>query len=168
MIKTTMTPVKTRWSLFDWPIWARWSVTLPFLTLFNWMLLAPGGVFKKVHVFLAHQDKIAHVAIFLALAMLVRWSVPGEYGRGWLRVAVITVVLIYTGSIEFTQLLLKKAGRSFEWLDMACNYAGVTAGWLLCGRTVLSSSDQDVTDPGRPCSSEKGMGLSKRGLIFIP
>ncbi len=141
-----MTPVKTRWSLFDWPIQARWAVTLVFIVLVNLLLLAPARVFSGVHNLLAHQDKIAHVAIFLTLALLVRWSLPGESRRGWLQGAVLAALLVYAGSIEVCQPLLTRAGRVFEWLDMACNYAGVCSGWLLFGGLVFYPQPQSLPD----------------------
>ena len=147
-----MPPIETRWPLFNWPIWARWSVTLSFLTLVNWMLLVPAGVFKDVHIFLAHQDKIAHAVIFLTLALLVRWSLPAENGQSALRFAVLAALVIYAGSIEVFQPMLTHAGRKFEWADMACNYAGVAAGWMLFGRMVLCPQEPSVSDEGESAS----------------
>lgn len=130
-------PVSTRWPWFNWPAWARWAVMLSFLTFVSWLLLAPAGVFRGVHVFLAHQDKIAHGLIFLTLALLVRWSLPGEYGRGWPQLAIITLLVLYAGSIEALQPMVGGSGRTFERLDLVSNFAGLCTGWLLFGRAII-------------------------------
>lgn len=137
-------PVETRWRVFNWPGWARWTLTLSFLALINWVLFAPALVFKDVHVFLAHQDKIAHGTIFLTLALLVLWSLP-EWGStkysggGRARLAVLAALVLYAGSMELLQPLLAGSGRQFEWLDMACNFSGVCAGWLLFPKVAVES-----------------------------
>lgn len=133
------TPAAMRWRVFNWPGWARWTATLSFLALVNWMLLAPSAVFQDVHVWLAFQDKLAHGSIFLTLALLVRWSLPQGggaelAGAGGLRLAAFAALALYAGSIEIFQPLLAGAGRRFEWLDLASNFSGVCAGWLLFAR----------------------------------
>lgn len=151
-------PVQTRWPWFNWPGWARWTMTLSFLILVNWMLLAPAGIFKGIHVFLAHQDKIAHFGIFLVLAFLVRWSLPVGFesssiphgprgmraalnGERIVQTVVFVALVIYAGSIEVFQPLLTRTDRGFEWLDLASNYVGVCAGWLLFGSVVVAPLD---------------------------
>lgn len=135
-------PVETRWRVLNWPGWTRWAATLFFLTLVNWLLLAPAGVFRDIHVFLAFQDKIAHGVLFLLLALLVSWSLPAWGSSGFsgavrLRLAVLAALVLYAGSMEVFQPLLAGSGRQFEWLDMACNFSGVCAGWLLFPKMAL-------------------------------
>jgi len=127
-------PVQTRWPWFNWPSWARRILTLSFLALVNWLMLAPAGVFRGIHVFLAHQDKIAHFGIFLTLAFLVRWSLNRER---IVQAAVFVALVIYAGSIEVFQPLLTKMSRGFEWLDLVSNYVGIFTGWYLFGKTVF-------------------------------
>lgn len=135
--------------LLEWSAGARWALTAAFFVGVNWLLLAPSKSFREVHVFLAHQDKLAHAGIFLGLALLVRWSLGAgrggavvgaiAVGRGagrvpwasWVVWAAFAALLCYAASIECFQPLLKRNGRSFEWLDMASNFAGVVAGWLV-------------------------------------
>jgi len=119
--------------ILDCPQWARWFVTATFFCFLNWLMLAPAGTFRNIHVFLAQQDKITHLVIFLLLALLVHWSLPPAFRAGWRRVAVIGALVVYAGSIELAQPLLTKTGRKFERWDMVCNFAGVAAGWLLFG-----------------------------------
>ena len=128
--------VTTRWDFLNRPARGRRIVALAFFVAVNWMLLAPAGAFREVHLFLAHEDKIAHGAIFLALAWLVRWSVPVRYGLGWQRFGVLAALGVYAGAIETFQPLVGGAGRQFEWLDMASNFTGIAAGWLLLGAMV--------------------------------
>ncbi len=135
-------PTAARWRALDWPGPARWGATLSFFCAVNWMLLAPAKTFRDLHVLLACQDKIAHAAIFLTLALLVRWSLPAAWAGGWQRAAVLGAVALYAGSIELFQPLLAKAGRQFEWLDMASNFSGAGAGWLLGGLLVARAAGE--------------------------
>ena len=128
-----MTPMRTRVRWLDWPGTARWAVTFSFFAAVNWLLLAPAQTFHDIHVFLACQDKIAHASIFLTLSLLVRWSSPAAWWRGWVQAVVLGALALYAGTIEVFQPLLTKAGRYFEWLDMASNFAGVIAGWVGAG-----------------------------------
>jgi hypothetical protein len=134
------TPIETRWTLLNWPGWARLVVLAGFFVALNWMILAPASTFEDVHQFLAHQDKIAHGAIFLTLAWLVRWSLPEGAARegvdGWLRCGVPAALVLYACSIEVFQPLLAGKGRQFEWLDLASNITGVCSGWLLFGGAI--------------------------------
>jgi VanZ family protein len=129
-----------RWGWLDWPASARRTATLAFLLFMNWLLLAPARTFSDVHIFLSHQDKIAHCGIFAALAGLVRWSVPAGWGKGRQRAAVILTLLFYGAAIECVQPLLPGAGRTFEWLDLLMDFIGVGMGVWLCER--LARQDQ--------------------------
>jgi len=117
--------------ILDVPQWARWGVTGTFFGFLNWLMLAPAQTFNTIHLFLAQQDKIAHLGIFLTMALLVHWSLPPAFRAGWRRVAVIGAMLAYGASIELAQPLLTRASRGFERLDLICNVAGIAGGWLL-------------------------------------
>ncbi len=123
-----------RWGWLDWPGYARWSVTLAFLLLVNWLLFAPSTTFKDVHQFLAYQDKLTHFGIFGVLAGMVRWSVPGLWGSGWMRVILVLALAGYGVGTECIQPLIPRAGRSFEWRDLLMDGVGMAAGWWLCER----------------------------------
>lgn len=139
------TPAATRWALLNWPGWARLTVLTCFFAAVNWMIFAPADAFQEVHEFFAHQDKIAHGAIFLLLALLVRWSFPGGEPRArfdkWLRYGVPAALALYASSTEVLQPLIAGKGRQFEWLDMASNITGLCSGWLLFGRAIAGTQD---------------------------
>ena len=129
------TPVETRWALLNWPGWARLAVLASYFAAINWIFFAPAATFKDVHEFFAHQDKVAHGAIFLLLASLVRWVFPGGAAGvevdGWLRYGMPAALALYACSTEVLQPLIAGEGRQFEWLDMASNISGLCFGWLL-------------------------------------
>jgi len=130
-------PAETRWPLLNWPGWSRRVVLACFFAVLNWMIFAPAETFKDVDRYFAHQDKIVHCAIFLVLALLVRWSLPAGSARngvdGWLRYGVPAALALYACSTEVLQPLIAGKGRQFEWLDMASNITGICSGWLLFG-----------------------------------
>jgi len=128
--------------MLDWPLPVRWALTGAFFCFVNWLMLAPGETFEDIHVFLAHQDKLAHLGIFLSLALLVHWSLPPAYRGGWRRVAAIGALVGYAGSVELAQPLLTRASRQYERLDLVCNFVGVAAGWLLFGAMAARSQDR--------------------------
>jgi len=123
--------VETRWRALNWPGWARRALTLAFFVGMNWLLLTPSDTFRKIHRFFAHEDKVAHAGIFLALAFLLRWSLPARGWRGALGRAALAALFVYAAGIETFQPLIGGKGRVFEWSDMASNFAGTFAGWLL-------------------------------------
>ncbi len=114
---------------FDWPTWTHRLTTALFFLAVNWLMLAPASTFKRVREFLPYQDKIAHGALFLLLAALVRWSLPAGDGRR--RPGIFAALILYAGVIEALQPVLGGAGRQFDWWDMASNLTGVCSGWLL-------------------------------------
>lgn len=126
-------PAATRWRWLNWPGWARLVATLSFLAQLNWMLLAPSDVFDATPELLPHQDKIAHLGLFLVLALLVRWSLPARFPERSSSLIVLVLLVLYAGSIEVLQPLLSSS-RTFDWLDMAGNFTGVCGGWVLYGR----------------------------------
>lgn len=137
--------VALRWAWLDWPGGRRRLATALFFALLNWLMLAPAASFGDVQEYLAHQDKIAHGVLFMILALLVRWSVPGAWERRRRHLAVIALLALYAGSIEALQPLLAGSSRMFEWPDLACNLAGTGAGWFLF-RHLASAPG-----PARPC-----------------
>lgn len=144
----SLDPADLRWRWLNWPGWSRRLVAACFFALVNWLMLAPAGAFRNVHVFLAHQDKIAHFGIFLALAMVVSWSLPAGWGRGWPQAAAQALLTLYAGAIEVLQPLLAGSGRVFEWLDMACNLAGIGVALLLFRFLAAGPGPADEDFPG--------------------
>lgn len=138
-------PVETRWGVLNWPAWARLLVLSCFFVLLNWLIFAPASSFPSMDDYFAHQDKVAHGAMFLALAFLVRWSFPAGAARdrldGWPRYGVPLALVLYACSAEVLQPLFGGAGRQFEWLDMASNVTGVSAGWLFFGAAIAGADD---------------------------
>jgi hypothetical protein len=147
-----------RWRWLDWPAWARWVVTLAYAGLVSWLMFAPAATFREVHVWLAHQDKLAHLGIFLLLAALVRWSIPAAFERTRLRFSFLLALGAYAALIETLQPLVGGAGRAFEWGDMASNYGGVAAGWALMGWMVLGSVEECCEDHPHPALPPPGGG----------
>ncbi len=136
-------PVQTRWSLLNQPGWVRVTLAAGFFAALNWMIFAPASSFREVHLFFANEDKLAHGAIFLTLAWLVRWSVPVGAARKrfdrLLRYGVPASLVLYACSTEVLQPLVGGKGRQFEWLDMASNFTGLCAGWLLFGAVIAGA-----------------------------
>lgn len=123
-------PTDTRWRWLNWPARARLTLAVAYFALLNGMLLAPSESFEDVELF-PYEDKAVHLAVFLGLAWLVRWAVPGRFGFGARAPAVAAALVVYAFGIEALQPLLTGGDRQFEWLDLASNYAGLAAGWLL-------------------------------------
>jgi VanZ family protein len=128
------TPISMRWNWLNWPAPARRLTTFVFLVSINWLFLAPAGTFQDVHIFLSHQDKIAHFCIFGLLAGLIRWSIPADWGEGKRRLILAGALIGYGAAIECVQLLLPELGRSFEWMDLLMDTLGVVIGLWVCGR----------------------------------
>jgi hypothetical protein len=119
------------------------ALTAGYLLALSWLLLAPSDTFQDVERF-PNEDKVVHCGVFLALAWLVRWSVPERCGfRG--RVVVAAALAAYALGIEGLQPLLTGGDRQFEWLDMACNCAGIAVGWALSGVTAARASEPSTT-----------------------
>ena len=147
---------RMRWRRLDWPGWVRRAVAAAYLALLTGALIAPGSTFEEVDGLFAHDDKVVHVALFLALALLARWSLPGgAVPRGvdaWLRYGVPAALALYACSAEVVQPLVGGKGRTFEWLDMASNVAGLCCGWLLFGAAIArgGSAPPDGVRRGSP------------------
>jgi hypothetical protein len=129
---------KTRWRLLDWPGWSRLALAGAYFAALNWALLAPSDTFEGVEMF-PYEDKVVHAGVFLGLALLVRWAVPERFGAGWRRLLLAAALAAYAFGIESLQPVLTGGDRQFEWLDMACNYTGIAAGWLLFGAGVAAT-----------------------------
>jgi hypothetical protein len=132
-------PVPIRWRWLDWPANARWAVAASYLALLTWALLAPASTFDAIDEAFPYQDKVAHGAIFLALALLVRWALPAGWGSGRRRVAALAALVCYAASMEALQALIVTSQRTFEWQDMAFNQAGLCAGWVLFARALAGA-----------------------------
>lgn len=134
MIKSffKLPPLRMRWRWLNWPASLRRAVTLAFFALMNWVLLAPASTFRDVHLFLSHQDKLAHLGIFGILTGLVRWSIPSVWGKGKMRFVLILALVAYGAAIECMQPLMPNAGRTFEWGDLLLDGVGVILGVLVC------------------------------------
>ena len=129
-------PVFMRWGWLNWPAPVRRTVTLGFLGFVNWLMLAPAGTFREVHLFLAHQDKLAHLGIFGLLTGMIRWSVPASWGESWKRLLLLLALVAYCLATECLQLLMPSLGRNFEWSDLVCDVIGVALGLWLCEHLV--------------------------------
>ncbi|HEY5998799.1 MAG TPA: VanZ family protein [bacterium] len=122
---------RMRWRALEWPAWLRRVAAGVYLALLTAALLAPPSTFEDAGQLFTHQDKVVHLAMFLALAVLARWSLPAEGGR---RPAAAAALVVYATAIEALQPALTAGQRTFEWADLACNAAGVSAGWMLFPR----------------------------------
>jgi hypothetical protein len=127
-----------RWPRLDWPVHARRAVAASFLALLTVLLLAPASAFEDVDRLFPHQDKFIHVAVFLTLALLVRWALPGERARRGVESAAIAALVLYAASVEALQPALTSGQRLFEWADLASNGAGLLAGWQLFKATLAA------------------------------
>jgi hypothetical protein len=117
----------------DWPIRVRRLAASLYFSTLTWLLLAPSETFEEVPELFPHEDKIVHGGVFLALAFLVRWAMTSNGGRVRGRHGAFAMLLFYAMAIEALQPLIGGEGRQFDWLDMACNLAGIGCGWLLYG-----------------------------------
>jgi len=132
-------PIRVAW--LNWPARSRWIMTFAFWALVNVLLFAPAGNFPKVRLFPAFQDKIGHLALFGTLALLVRWSIPNRWGKGWRGVVVILVLAVYGAGTECIQPGIPNAARTFEWADIMMDCIGVVAGMWMCGRLARSKDN---------------------------
>lgn len=124
-------PAPMRWRWLDWPGRARRAVGAAYLALLTGALLVPGSTFEDVGGLFAYEDKVVHFGLFLALALLARWSLPGGRGGAGMPGAAAAALALYAGAIEALQPLLSGGERLFEWGDLAGNLAGLCVGWLL-------------------------------------
>jgi VanZ family protein len=131
------------WRWLAWPSRLRRLATALYFLALTWSMLAPASAFEEVGELFPQQDKIAHGALFMTLAALVRWSSPpGSPAR--CRSGRCAALLSYAVAIEALQPLLGGAGRQYDWLDMACNIAGAGLGWLLYGRAARYHAGRDA------------------------
>jgi len=154
-----LAPITMRWRLLNWPPLARRIVTLAFFCFLNWLLLAPAETFRDVHVFLSHQDKLAHFVIFAVMAGLSRWSVPIGLTTGRWRPVLLLTLLAYGTAAESFQPLMAAAGRTFQWMDLLMNWTGAVAGVWLCMQCARSANTH--LPPAPPdVSFQRGVNLS--------
>ncbi len=144
-----------RWRWLNWPVFARRLAAGVYYLLLTWLLLAPIKSMPDVDRFFAHQDKLAHFVMFGLLSGIVVWAIPVVWGRGWRRLVMMALLMIYGIAIECVQPLMPGAGRSFEWLDMLFDGMGVVLGVWLCERLAQDSKPcyrhdhHDEADGGR-------------------
>ena len=82
------------------------------------------------------------------MSWLVLWTVPGKHRRRIVVMAPVAVTCMFYGFIiEVLQPVLWPANRTFSWVDIAANVAGVlasVAAWNVMGRgmkTMNGASD---------------------------
>lgn len=75
-------------------------------------------------------DKVAHVAAYAVLGLLLRWALPASSPALPAAVTVLAVVA-YGALLEALQGLLP--GRQAEWWDLGANTLGAVVGALLGG-----------------------------------
>jgi hypothetical protein len=150
-------PLSMRWRWLNWPANARRTLTLGYFVFLNWLLLAPASTFRDVHVFLSHQDKVAHFGIFAGLTGLVLWSTPASWGNGKPQVFLILTLLAYGAGIECLQPLMPDSVRTFEWMDLLMDCVGVAFGVWLCEHLARKEPAQK-----RSCSRYNGDSYTGR------
>lgn len=136
-VRAAAAPVPIRWGWLDWPAGVRLAAATGYAAFVTWALLAPGSTFEGVDGAFPHQDKVAHGVIFLALALVVRWGLPGALAGGRGRTMALAALVGYAAAMEFLQAAIPAAQRTFEWADLALNQAGLWAGWVLLAPVVL-------------------------------
>lgn len=78
-----------------------------------------------------HGDKYMHFLIYGSLAFLLHLSLRGRGWRVWRLVVPVAAVAVLAFGLgeEISQLFSPR--RQFDWIDLACNLAGVTCFTLL-------------------------------------
>ena len=103
------------------------------LTLIAVLSLVPAWLFPPSVSRIPGIDKWAHVAMYGALGVLLRWAAgPTAAARTsrWLPVAGVA----YGFLMELLQLWVSGGNRSFSWADAAANLVGVVLGGWAAGR----------------------------------
>lgn len=126
------TPVVLRWAWLNWPVKGRWGLTFVFWMVMNVFLFMPAKAMPEVSLF-PLQDKVAHLAMFGVLGVLVRWSIPDGWGRGWRRWVVGAILMGYGIGSEGMQALIPGAARLYEVGDIVMDCAGSVAGLYIGG-----------------------------------
>lgn len=99
-------------------------------------LLAPGSLAEPV---LAHQDKLGHIALFGALAVL--WRLAGVSARRV--VAAAAVLAVTTESLQALMAL----GRHGDPVDALVDVVGATLGALLVPQRVAEAPARVAAEP---------------------
>ncbi len=121
-----------RW--LNWPAPARRAAAFVYGACITWLLLAPAATFEDIGALFPGQDKVVHLVIFAGFSGLIRWCLPRWWSGGKRGAILIALLLAYGAGIEILQPQVPGAGRSFEWLDLLLDGAGVIAGKRLCER----------------------------------
>lgn len=116
----------------------RWSLLLLYWILLTNLLLAPhpwwylGDFESDVQQLVARNlaDYIQHLLAFSLLAVFA-WGARASTSRPSV-LPLLTGLGLYAILAELLQLWIP--GRTCQWLDMACNLAGIAVGWLLSVR----------------------------------
>lgn len=86
----------------------------------TWLFLTPAPPAPPPAV--PYLDKLAHLGVFAALALLAARAYPTHPRAG-----VFAALLLYGLAIEVAQ---PRTGRAFELLDLAADALGAAAVWL--------------------------------------
>lgn len=105
------------------------SATIVASVLIIIAVLIPGGNLPSVGI--GGFDKMVHIGMFALWIVAVCYDFSLRSSHYPL---VFAVGLVFSLTTELLQLLVE--GRSFDWLDMAADAAGLLVGLLIC-RPVL-------------------------------
>ena len=128
----TAFPERWRAQLLACPLGIRRWACGGHLALIAILSLLPARLFPPSDVSIPGMDKIAHLAMYGFLGVLLRWEASREEGRtsgSWRLAGAIGYGLL----MEVFQLHIG-GGRMFSWGDVAANTAGVLMLWGLAGR----------------------------------
>lgn len=112
------------------PMFARRWVCAGHLALIAVLSLLPAWMFPPSTVRIPGIDKVAHVAMYGVLGLLLRWAAGQEKippAARWLPAGGAGYGLL----MEFLQLWFSGGARMFSWLDAAANLAGVVLFWWM-------------------------------------
>jgi hypothetical protein len=113
-----------------WAAGMRWGVCVSYVALVTWLSLAPSRIFSPALALFPHADKLVHFLLYGFFVVVVRWAMTGS-GVRWhpQGLWVPLTALVYGALMEFAQLLLVPADRSFEVGDMLANGLGALVFW---------------------------------------
>jgi VanZ family protein len=124
--------MRNRWRGLAWALRAVWLLAVGLVALVS--VLPPASKPIQLLAALTVADKLLHFGAYAALGLL-----PALHERRAVLVGMVALVMAEGMALEFAQDSVP--GRSFEWLDMVANCAGVVTGaWvgLAIGRRYTS------------------------------